>query len=396
MWARRRSSIRKAESVPSCVRFQAGTLVDRNGVWTGMWREYVTLPDGSQRSIKKAKAFPTMSERAARAALQPILDAINKSNTSPMLVEKADPTLRDAVAEWRRLVAPNQKPRGRETAESHLRAHIIPKLGSLAIASLDAKALQDFVAEITPRRSGKTVENVLLTLSGILGHARKGILGKSFKTAPEVRLSDLSLPTKVKSKASRMLSADEIKLLIANAKEPLKTILYVLAFSGLRVNEALALRRVDLDFDKKVIHVEHSAYNGMLGTPKSEASKADVPMPDALAKKLQAFIEDKNYRKNPTGLLFCNRRNRPYSDNKLREKHLTPLLVSLKMNRPGIKFHAIRHAVASEMIDAGAPITVVRDQMRHSDVRVTLGIYGHTIGTAQKDAMNKLADRFVA
>jgi integrase len=171
-------------------------------------------------------------------------------------------------------------------------------------------------------------------------------------------------------------------------------ILLLLSTTGLRINEALGLSLADLDFENNVIHVRHSAYNGTLGTPKSQASKADVPMPDVLAAELQAYVDGPDYRKNPKELLFANSRMKPYSDDKLRLVHLTPLLESLKINRPGVKFHAIRHAVASEMMDAGTPITVVRDQLRHSDVRVTLEIYGHVIGNAQKEAANKLAEKF--
>ena len=113
-----------------------------------------------------------------------------------------------------------------------------------------------------------------------------------------------------------------------------------------------------------------------------------------ITKILRAFLENKAYRENPLGLVFSNRNNRPYSDNKLREYHLAPLLESLKIRRVG--FHAIRHAVASELIESGAPITVVRDQLRHSDVRITLGIYGHVIGNSQRNAVNRLAKRLVA
>jgi hypothetical protein len=122
---------------------------------------------------KQSNASPGMSERAARAALQPILNAANKANISPAVVEKSEPTLRDAVAEWRSLVAVNRKPRQWETAESHLRAHILPKLGGVKLFELDQKTIQNFVAEITPGRNGSTVENVVLTLGGILDHARK-------------------------------------------------------------------------------------------------------------------------------------------------------------------------------------------------------------------------------
>lgn len=369
-------------------RFQKGTIVNRKGVLTGMWREYVTLPDGKQEPKQKAKAFPGLSERAAWLALQPILDAVNKANTSPMLVQKAEPTLRDAVAEWRKLAAINLKPRGRRTAESHLSAHILPKLGATKLSELDQKAVQTFVSEITPGHSGKTVVNVASTLSSILRHVRRWG-GK----VPAVSFADLSMPEVVKA-ASGMLTAAEIKALIAKAREPLKMILLLLSTTGLRINEALGLSLADLDFEQGVIHVRHSAYNGTLGTPKSQASKADVPMPDILAAELQAYIAGPDYRKNPKELLFANSRMKPYSDDKLRLVHLTPLLESLKINRPGVKFHAIRHAVASELMDAGTPITVVRDQLRHSDVRVTLGIYGHVIGNAQKKAANKLAKKF--
>jgi integrase len=372
-------------------RGQRGTVVNRNGVWTGMWREYVALPDGSQRSTLKAKAFPGMSERAAWNAMQPILYAVNKSNASPKTVPIEEPTLLDAVAEWRRLAAVNLKPRGRRAAESHLHAHILPKLGTTKMSELDQRAIQSFVADITPGRNGKTVENIVSTLSSIVRHVRRWNWN-----VPAISIADLSMPECVKSSTPRMLTAAQIMTLIEKADEPLKTILFVLALTGLRINEALGLTLADLDFDEKTIHVRHSAYRGTLGTPKSEASKADVPMPDVLVEKLQAYISSPQYRKNPKELLFCNRRMRPMSDDKLRVMHLTPLLKSLKMNRAGVKFHAFRHAVASELISQGTPITAVRDQLRHSDVRVTLAVYGHTIGNAQREAVNKLASRFIA
>lgn len=231
------------------------------------------------------------------------------------------------------------------------------------------------------------VENIMLTLTGILRHVRKWGW-----TVPLVSISDLSMPEKVKG-AVRTIEAADIRRMIAAAEEPLKTILCVLATTGMRINEVLALKLEDLDFRRKIISVRHSVYNGTLGSPKSEASRADVPMPDALVKILRGFIDGKNYRNNDLGLLFCNRRNRPYSDNKLREKDLGPLLETLKMRRVG--FHAFRHAVASELIDGGAPITVVRDQLRHSDVRITLEIYGHVIGDSQRNAVNELARRLV-
>jgi integrase len=57
-----------------------------------------------------------------------------------------------------------------------------------------------------------------------------------------------------------------------------------------------------------------------------------------------------------------------------------------------IHMHAFRHAHASLLLDVGANPKVAQEQMRHSDARITLGVYGHVIGDAQRDAVNKVGE----
>jgi integrase len=161
--------------------------------------------------------------------------------------------------------------------------------------------------------------------------------------------------------------------IVSSADEPLGTICFVLGSTGMRIGEVLALRVEDLDFQRRLIHVRHSVFAGTLGTPKSEASMAPLPMPLDLAVRLKAFLVSKHYRQNSQGLLFANRRKRPFSANKLREKKLRPLLSSLGIPLAG--FHAFRHGVATTLIDRGASITTVGAQLRRSDPRITLGLY---------------------
>jgi integrase-like protein len=69
--------------------------------------------------------------------------------------------------------AGNLKGSTTRAAESHLRAHILPKLGSLPLTEINTKTVQSFVAYlVTGGRSKKMVENVLLTLSSILRTAK--------------------------------------------------------------------------------------------------------------------------------------------------------------------------------------------------------------------------------
>ena len=62
-------------------------------------------------------------------------------------------------------------------------------------------------------------------------------------------------------------------------------------------------------------------------------------------------------------------------------------LRELKLGVPRGGFHAARHGATSEMLASGVAPTVVQKQMRHSDARITLGIYGHVVGDAQRRAV---------
>jgi integrase len=157
----------------------------------------------------------------------------------------------------------------------------------------------------------------------------------------------------------------------------------------MRIGEVLALRIEDLDFQRNLIHIRHSVFAGTLGTPKSEASMASLPMPLSLEVRLKDFLASKHYRQNGQGLLFANRRGRPFSANKLREKKLRPLLLLLGIPLAG--FHAFRHGVATTLIDQGASITTVGAQLRHSNPRITLGLYAHVVPQSQRDAVEGLA-----
>ncbi len=81
----------------------------------------------------------------------------------------------------------------------------------------------------------------------------------------------------------------------------------------------------------------------------------------------------------------------PTSANKLREKQLHPILRKLGIPRGG--FHAARHGATSEMT-ANWRQQSYRSKMRHSDARITLGIYGHVVGDAQREeAVEEHAER---
>jgi integrase len=324
-----------------------------------------------------------MSERAAWKAFQPYLDRVN---TAARMPPKSGITLDTFVKEWRTNVAVNLKGSTTRAAESHLRAHILPKLGSLTLTEINTKAVQAFVAHLaTGGRSRKTVENVLLTLSSILRKA------KAWDYAcGSFSLADITLPREGVKKEQRSFTDEEAGKILAAAPEPFGTILALTSVLGLRIGEVLALRVSDIDFSRKIVRVRQSidAATRTVQAVKSRASSADVPMPTQLEARLRKHLQTHD---GEADLLFINRHGRPFSANKLRAKLLHPLLVKLGIPRGG--FHSMRHGVTSALLADGATPAVVQKQLRHSDPRITLGVYAHVIGNQQRDAVENRSAR---
>ncbi len=356
-------------------------------MWVGMFRE-----DRLQPTFKRVRRTVTlgpcsnMSRRAALAALQPYLDAVNVAPAPAQT--KTGKSCLDAVQEWREQIAVNLKPSTVRAAESHLSQHIIKRLGSLPLQQANVKHLQAFVT--TTAATGvtrKTLENILQTVFSILRTAR--MFGH---TIPPVKRADLMLPREEAKRDVRFLSAKDVGQIITRAKEPYATMFAVLGMTGCRAGEMLGLKIGDLDFNRKVIYIRRSIDSRTKAeqSTKTKNSTGEVPMPSALEKRLRAFLKH-GHRENPDRYLFANRNGRTYSVGKVTEYGLWPVQDLLGIAHSGT--HAFRHAAASELLEGGAPLTVVQQQLRHGDAKTTLQKYGHVVGDSQRRAIHGLAEK---
>jgi integrase len=369
-------------------RFQKGNIIIRGKTprHYGMYREDVLQPDGTFKRVRRTVLLGLvsgLSERAAWKLFQPYLNRVNEAAKLP---PRSGITLEAFVEEWRTKVAMNLATTSTRAMNSHLRAHILPKLGSLTLPEINTKTVQGFVSYLAvPGRAAKTVENVLLTLSSILRTAKAweyACGGFSF--------ADITMPRAGVREDQPIMTDEEAGRIIAAAPEWFGTIVALTIILGLRIGETLALRVRDLDFSRKIIHVRQSidAVTRLPQAVKSKASRADLPMPSWLEVRLHNHLQTHDGK---TDFLFVNGRGRPYSANKLREKVLHPLLAKLGIPRKG--FHPMRHGASSSLLDDGATPAVVQKQLRHSDARTTLGIYGHVVGNSQRNAVENRSAR---
>jgi len=332
-----------------------------------------------ERSMVLGTVVELKTKRNAQRLLDPILARINSFDYRPSKFS----TLEKFADAWEAEVLVHQKPSSVKAAKSHLRTYIRKHLGKVLLHELTPQIQQNFVTLLSQKVSRKTVLNVLATLSSMMRTAKSwGYCTQAITT------SELALPVEEVRKQPRFFNGEEARKIIMLADQPYRTMFAIAAMTGLRPGEVMGLQKGDLDFEQHVIHVRRSAWLSRVQTVKSKASRAPVVMPEALAEMLKDHLAPTQV--NPEGFLFLNRKGRPYSQNYIVQKKLWPILDALSIPRCGL--HAFRHCHASLLLDVGANPKVAQEQMRHSDARITLGIYGHVIGSAQREAVDKVGE----
>jgi integrase len=266
---------------------------------------------------------------------------------------------------------------------SHLKCYILPQLSKVRLEQFRTENQQTFVTRVFETGvSRKTLLNVLGTLSSILTTARNWGYN-----CEQIDVSKLRLPPRGARHEAPHFTVDQLNKIIALATEPWKTLYCILTMDGLRAGEVLGLQWRDVDFERQLLHIRRSAWYGKIQTTKTQSSEAVLPIPNALVAILKDFRFQ--WKPNPEGFLFVTRNGRPPSSNNVVEHHLWTILDALEIPRCGL--HAFRHSHTALLLHSGATPKVVQRQLRHSDARTTLEIYGHVVGEAQRDAVETVA-----
>ncbi len=367
-------------------RYQQGSvyLVGKSkDKWVGRYREDVIGIDGNARRVRREvilgskRDLPT--KRLAQRRMDSVLSRINGLDYRPGRVA----TFEEFVERWKVEVLITQQPSSIRAVKSHLKCHIVPQLAKLRLEQFSVENQQTFITRMFERGvSRKSVLNVLGTLSSILTTARDWGYN-----CEHIDVRKLRLPPRGERYEAPHFTIDQLQHILAIAEEPWHTLFCILTMDGLRAGEVLGLQWRDIDLDRRLLHVRRSAWYGHVQTAKSKASETVLPIPQLLVTVLKKY--QTQWKPNPQGFLFVTRNGRPPSSNKVVEYHLWAILDALEIPRCGL--HAFRHSHTALLLDSGATPKVVQRQLRHADARTTLEIYGHVIGEAQREAVEKVA-----
>lgn len=220
--------------------------------------------------------------------------------------------------------------------ERNIRLHIEPNIdNAILLASVKPMDIQKLLSSIPAMRTRESVHNLLT------GAFRQAVAERFIDYNPMLAVKRV----KAKRDKGTSLSLEEQAAFIQAIRGDKLEYYYLFClYSGCRRNEALAVRREDIDIERQTIHIR--------GT-KTDLSDRVIPLFDTISKFLSALPV--------SGYLF----------------DFKPDYVSRQFKKfcPSHTLHDLRHTFATRALEAEIPIKVVQTWLGHSEISTTADIY---------------------
>ncbi len=329
------------------------------------WRVRYRAPDNRERS----KSFRRKVD-AERFAVAMESAKLRGEWVDPALGRR---TFGSYADEWLSTAA-HLKLKTRAGYESLLRRHLLPEFGDAPLVRITTPHVRSFIAGLsTSGLSSSRVRQAYQLLSMVMKSAvESGLLARSPCIGVKIQ------PTP--KREMHVLLPHQIEDLADHAMTCCGTLIYVLAYGGLRWGEAAALRRRKCDLLRSRLVVEESLseVSGELhfGPTKTYARRwARLPrfVSDMVAGHLADHVAD-----DSEALVFAAPNRGPLRYSNYRNRVWNPAVRLLEGVVPSdLTPHHLRHTAASLLISEGASVKAVQEQLGHSSPTVTLNVYAH-------------------
>ncbi|WP_027390511.1 tyrosine-type recombinase/integrase [Chrysiogenes arsenatis] len=252
---------------------------------------------------------------------------------------------------------------------------ILGEFGGRQVAHIKPLEVQRFIARLSKQLAPKTVKHVVTLLSTILLDAiRNGVITRN-------PVEGVKLP-RVIQRQPDPFDRQEIDAILSWMKEhkpKMAAWCAVSFYTGMRTGEALALRWGDIDFRKHTISIQRTT--GGEGTKTGSGRTVDIieALDSWLSQhKLRHFVgQDSMF---PIAAYSA-----------LVENYWKPCLKAL-----GIRYRSIyntRHTFVCMMLDAGEPLSWIRDMVGHTDLSMITKVYGNKINRPTGRAGGRFNDK---
>jgi integrase len=311
----------------------------------------------------------------------------------------AEVTLDYLLGQWLDVHGPDLSPTTLREYRRLVERHISPALGEKQLRKLRADQLDGFYRSLVADKglSERSVKQV---------HA---IIHRALSTAARwewvgANVASAARPPKVTKREIKPPSSRQVRnvLTAAGKDDPeLAVLLRVAAVTGARRGELCGLRWSDLE--PPVLHVHRSivlVYTDLHEKSTKTGRDRYVTLDDDTLALLARHAVNMAARAEYAGGSL-QRDAFMFSRHPECREPLHPSFVSKSFRRyadaqglHGTRLHDLRHAAATEMLNAGIPVNTVSARLGHSNASMTYDVYGHAIPATDGDAARAIGRLF--
>ena len=341
------------------------------------------------KNKKQAKAFADKLSARLKWAEQ---------SGEPIALSRPDgqiPTLRECLIEWLTVYAEAHcKPSTASAYRQVVGRHVLPVFGDRRLDEVTRPDVKRFIASLVAQGLKKrTIHNILTPLKEAYHHAIDDGLAL---VNPATNLGRfVSTPTSADSHIDP-LTSEEVRTLLCIAEDrfPLVYPLLLCAVrTGMREGELIGLQWCDVDFQGQFIEVRRAVVRRKVTTTKTHKVRR-VDMSPQLARNLQTLKETRQLESSLKGhplpeWVFLGPTGKRMTNEILR-KAFYACLEAAGLRR--VRFHDCRHSFASLLIQQGANVKYIQEQLGHGSVSITLDVYSHLFHGDHRHQVSRLDD----
>jgi integrase len=319
-------------------RFQQGSLFKRGSrtkVWVARWWEEVSGVGGKSERIRRSEILGTVADiptrRKAEQILSDRLRLINSGDYRPQSTWILKSFVQDR---WLPEVLPALKYPTKLHYEYIVNTHLIPEFGDMQLRLITRESVQSFLTKkLRTGLSWKTVKHIRTTFGTILGAAEADDL------LSDNPVHKTRFPRRGPISEKTSIAPEKLLELLQALPEPSQSLAWLLALTGLRIGELLALRWRDVDLEIGCVRVRQTVYEGRFDDPKTRLSRRTVPLGN---RGVEILTQRRPSPVDPEALVFASGNDTPLNRRNLLNRHLKPACERVGLT--GANWHWLRHA----------------------------------------------------
>ena len=295
--------------------------------------------------------------------------------------EKSKATFRQVYGLWMETYRLGVKESTLIQKERLFEKHILPTFGEMKLLEITPPLIQQFINQ--QYQIATTADSRFSALKRVLTFARKQ--GYIYQNPAE--LTDLpKIPQTEES--DNFYTKAELEEFLSLCEEKLpymwQVFFRLLAYTGIRKGEALALTWDDINQENRLLLIYKTVSNSKRGliisnTPKTKKSYRSILLDNKTAAMIDGLDKSNEF-------LFPNKKG-GFKDLTQPAYQIDKALrgSTLKTITP----HGLRHTHCSMLFSAGVSIPEVQERMGHDDVKTTIEIYNHVYHQDKESALQK-------